>query len=69
MTITGASPERTNPNAWPMAWFEEAQAVATVKEGPLRLWAMLTWLAAALFMSFGTTKGCTRLRPSSYTAR
>ena len=40
-----------------MAWFDEAQAELTVKVGPLRLNSIDTWLAAALFISFGTTKG------------
>ena len=65
VTITCAAPERTSQNAWPIAWFELAQAVATVKLGPLRFHSMLTWLAAALFISFGTTKGWTRFFPSS----
>ena len=34
-----------------------AQAVATVKDGPFRVYCMDTWLAAALFISFGTMKG------------
>ena len=44
---------------------ELAQAVDTVKDGPFRLNSMDTWLAAALFISFGTTKGWTRFLPSS----
>nr|WP_231565625.1 hypothetical protein [Paracoccus sanguinis] len=56
-SITRAAPERTIWKARPMAWFEEAQAVATVKAGPRSPNSMLTWLAAALFISFGTTKG------------
>ena len=40
-----------------MAWFDEAQAVATEKDGPLRFHSIETWLAAALFISLGTTKG------------
>ena len=36
---------------------EEAQAQATVKDGPRRFHAIDTWLAAALFISLGTTKG------------
>ena len=44
---------------------DEAQAVETVKVGPFRLYSIDTWLAAALFISLGTTKGCTRFLPSS----
>ena len=32
--ITFAAPERISQKACPMAWFEDAQAVATVKDGP-----------------------------------
>lgn len=52
-----------------MAWLDEAQAVATVNEGPRSPNSMLTWLVAALFISLGTTKGWTRFFPSSKTAR
>ena len=55
--IAGAMPERTIWKACAMAWLDDAQAVATVNDGPLRLYSMLTWLAAALFISLGTTKG------------
>ena len=65
VTITRLAPERTIWKARPMAWFEDAQAVATVKEGPLRFHSIDTWLAAALFISFGTMKGWTRFFPSS----
>ena len=65
VTITRLAPTARSWKAWPIAWFDEAQAVATVKDGPLRLYSMLTWLAAALFISFGTTKGWTRFFPSS----
>ena len=65
VTMTSHMPDRIIQNACPIAWFDEEQAVATVKLGPLRLNSMLTWLAAALFISFGTTKGCTRFLPSS----
>ena len=65
VTITGLMPERTMAKACAMAWFDEAQAVETVKDGPRRFHSMLTWLAAALFISLGTTKGCTRFLPSS----
>ena len=65
MTMTGDMPDRTIWKAWLIAWFELAQAVATVKDGPFRLNSMEIWLAAALFMSFGTTNGCTRFLPSS----
>ena len=58
-------PERTMAKACAIAWFEDAQAVETVKLGPFRLNSIDTWLAAALFISFGTTKGCTRFLPSS----
>src|SRR6056297_1173992 len=63
--ITGASPPCTIWKACAMAWLDEAQAVDTVKDGPLRLNSIDTWLAAALFISLGTTKGCTRFLPSS----
>ncbi len=65
MTIARQAPERTIWNASPIAWLELAQAVATVKAGPFRFHSIDTWLAAALFISFGTTKGCTRFLPSS----
>jgi len=58
-------PERTIWNACPIAWLELAQAVETVKAGPRRFHSMLTWLAAAEFISLGTTKGWTRFLPSS----
>ncbi len=57
MIIARAAPERTIWKASPIAWFDDAQAVATVKDGPRSAYSMLTWLAAALFISFGTTKG------------
>ena len=63
--ITGAMPLRTIWKACAIAWFDDAQAVATVKDGPLRLNSIDTWLAAALFISLGTTNGCTRFLPSS----
>ena len=55
--MTGLTPERTKAKACAMAWFDEAQAVETVKDGPCRFHSMLIWLAAALFISRGTTKG------------
>ena len=57
VSTTSAWPARISIIAWPMAWFDEAQAVATVKLGPWRFHAIETWLAAALFISRGTTKG------------
>jgi hypothetical protein len=48
-----------------MAWFDDAQAVETVKDGPRRFHSIDTWLAAALFISLGTMKGWTRFLPSS----
>src|SRR6056297_283008 len=65
VTMTREAPERTRLKACPIAWFDEAQAVATVKVGPLRFHCIETWLAAALFISFGTTKGWTRFFFSS----
>ena len=65
VTMTRDTPLRIIQKAWPIAWFELAQAVATVKDGPLRLYCIETWLAAALFISFGTMKGWTRFFPSS----
>ena len=35
VTATSAMPERTIQNAWPMAWFEDEQAVEIVKVGPV----------------------------------
>ena len=57
VTMAGDMPERTIWNACAIAWFDDAQAVETVKLGPLRLYSIDTWLAAALFISLGTTKG------------
>ncbi len=69
VTMTGDTPPCTIWNACAMAWFDEAQAVETVKEGPRRLNSIDTWLAAALFISLGTMNGWTRFLRSSYTAR
>ncbi len=55
--ITGAMPLRTIWKACAMAWLDEAQAVETVKDGPFRLCSIETWLAAALFISFGHHEG------------
>ena len=57
VTITGDIPERTVWKACAIAWLELAHAVDTVKLGPLRLYSIEIWLAAALFISLGTTKG------------
>ena len=65
VTIAGDMPDRIIAKACAIAWLDDAQAVDTVKDGPLRLYSMLTWLAAALFISLGTTKGWTRFLPSS----
>ncbi len=65
VTIARVTPLRISQNAWPIAWLEDAQAVATVKDGPLRFQPIETWLAAALFISLGTMKGWTRFLPSS----
>ena len=65
VTITGVAPPCTSWNACAIAWLELEQAVETVKLGPLRLNSIDTWLAAALFISLGTTKGCTRFLPAS----
>ena len=43
----------------------DAQADETVNTGPRTPKAMLTCDAAALFINFGTTKGCTRFFPSA----
>ena len=59
-------PGATDPEAKPatrreaelrLYGWNAVQAVETVNEGPFRLCSMLTWLAAALFISLGTTKG------------
>ena len=65
VTITSASPLRISAIACPIAWFDDAQAVATVKDGPFRFHSIDRCAAAALFINFGTTKGCTRFFPSS----
>lgn len=57
VSTTSAWPVRISPNACPIAWFDEAQAVDTVKLGPWMLWIIDRWLAAALFISRGTMKG------------
>ena len=65
VTIAGVSPARTIIKACAIAWLDEAQAVDTVNDGPRRLYSMLICEQAALFISLGTTKGCTRFLPSS----
>jgi hypothetical protein len=65
VTITGVIPPCTIWNACAIAWLDDAQAVETVKVGPLRLNSIDRCEAAALFINFGTTKGWTRFLPSS----
>ena len=53
------APERTSQKAWPSAWVAEAQAVETVKLGPVMPNSTVTWLAPALAMVRGMVSGCT----------
>ena len=52
-----------------MAWLAEAQAVETEKAGPFSPRVIEMCEAGAETIRRGTTKGCTRLFPSSKTAR
>ena len=56
-------PDRTIQYACPMAWPAEAQAVETVKLGPVIPNSIEMWLAPALAMVLGMVSGCTRFRP------
>jgi len=60
VNITGAAPDRTIPNASPIAWLALAQAVDTLNTGPRSPCAIDTWLACDECIRRGTVNGCTR---------
>ncbi len=60
--VTAASqvPPRIRWKAWPMAWFDDEQAVETEKAGPCSPCAIEIWLTGAFDISRGMMNGCTR---------
>ena len=50
-------PDRTMWNASPMAWVDDAQALATANAGPRSPRSIEIWLAGAFAISFGIVSG------------
>ena len=64
VTAAATAPERTIWNASPAAWVPDAQALATVKAGPIRPQCMEIWLDAAFTIRRGIANGGRRRAPS-----
>ena len=64
VTAQETAPERTIWKAIPIACVADAQALATVKVGPVKPKCMEIWLLAALTISRGIASGGMRRAPS-----
>ena len=60
VSATSDIPLRTNQYAWPMAWFDDEQAVLRLNTGPCNPNSSEILLAPALPMTFGTIIGWLR---------